>query len=126
MVHAFLYELREQKSMSCDFDRLELSTAPELRENIELLGESIEDYASEQKKYRSYQKARNHQQKELEDFEASVKQENIRKRNAGEPEVSMRDAIKNKPNLKEVDTNQKDLDILLHSQPNESVIVTKC
>lgn len=51
LVHGFLYELREQKAMRCDFDRLALSTSSFLEKNLDMLGAFIEDFSTEQGKF---------------------------------------------------------------------------
>ncbi len=56
LVHAFLYELREQKSMRCDFDRLSISASPFLEQNLDSLGHYIEELGSEQGKFAYHQR----------------------------------------------------------------------
>jgi translation initiation factor 3 subunit H len=47
LVHGFLYELREQKSMSCGFDRLHRSAGPFLTKTLGILSTHIDEYCSE-------------------------------------------------------------------------------
>jgi len=47
LVHGFLYELREQKSMSCTFDRLHRSSGPFLTKTLGILSTHIDEYCSE-------------------------------------------------------------------------------
>jgi len=56
LVQAFLYELREHKSMRCDFDRLSLSSTPFVEKNLDLLSSTIDEYSSEQNKFQYYQR----------------------------------------------------------------------
>lgn len=56
LVHAFLYELRENKALSCDADRLRNSMGSNLVQNMRVLSSSIDAYANEQRRFQSYQK----------------------------------------------------------------------
>jgi len=56
LVHGFLYELRENKSMSCEFDRLNLSSGAFLHKTLGILGSTVDDYASEQSKFQYVQR----------------------------------------------------------------------
>jgi hypothetical protein len=49
LVHGFLYELREEKSMACEFDRLHVEPAPYLEKTIGILSGCIDEYAGEQR-----------------------------------------------------------------------------
>lgn len=51
LVHAFLYEIREGKSMSCTPDRLQISSSKELSSQLKYLAGCIDDYSEEQRKY---------------------------------------------------------------------------
>jgi len=56
LVHAFLYELRENKALSCDSERLRNSMGSTLVKNMRILSSSIDSYANEQRKFQSYQR----------------------------------------------------------------------
>lgn len=56
LVHGFLYELRENKSMSCEFDRLNLSAGPFLEKSLGTLSSIVDEYASEQSKFQYVQR----------------------------------------------------------------------
>jgi translation initiation factor 3 subunit H len=47
LVHGYLYELREQKSMSCGFDRLHRSAGPFLTKTLGILSTHVDEYCSE-------------------------------------------------------------------------------
>jgi len=54
LVHAFLYDLREVKGMSCDFDRLTHWRNDQLLHNMEMLEQLIEEYGEQHLIYRRY------------------------------------------------------------------------
>ncbi|CEP01008.1 Eukaryotic translation initiation factor 3 subunit H [Plasmodiophora brassicae] len=56
LVHAFLYELRESGTVSCEFDRLSMSQHAILARDLKALGESVHGYAQEQSRYQFYQR----------------------------------------------------------------------
>jgi len=56
LVHGFLYDLRESKTMSRDFDALRLTSNPFLQRNLESLSQCIDDYAGEQSKFQFHQR----------------------------------------------------------------------
>jgi len=51
LVHGYLYELREAKSMSAHLDRLPIAPQPVLEKNLNLLSAAMEEYGQEQAKY---------------------------------------------------------------------------
>jgi translation initiation factor 3 subunit H len=57
LVHGFLYELREERSMSCEADRLSLASQSFLNKSLSFLGMSVEDFISEQSRLVAYQRA---------------------------------------------------------------------
>jgi len=87
LVHGFLYELREEKSMSVDFDRLELSSSSLLERNFESLGLGIEDYIAEQQKFQFWQRQVARQKQSQQQFQQKREEENVSKKNAGLPEI---------------------------------------
>lgn len=56
LVHGFLYELRENKSMSCDAERLHVSAGPFLNKTLNTLSSCVDEYASEQSKFQYQQR----------------------------------------------------------------------
>jgi translation initiation factor 3 subunit H len=56
LVHAFLYELREGKSMSSDADRLHLDPAPFLEKSLGALSVGLDEYSQELNKLQYYQR----------------------------------------------------------------------
>jgi len=87
LVHGFLYELREEKSMSVDFDRLELSASSLLERSLETLGLGIEDYIAEQQKFQFWQRQVARQKQQQTQYQQKREEENESKRNAGLPEI---------------------------------------
>lgn len=74
LVHGFLYELREQKSMSCSFDRLYRSSGPFLTKTLGILSTHIDDYCNELNRFTYGQRSIARYQKVL--HEASSRHEN--------------------------------------------------
>jgi len=87
LVHGFLYELREEKSMSVDFDRLDLASSTLLERNLETLGLGIEDYIAEQQKFQFWQRQVARQKQQQQQFQQKRDEENESKRQAGLPEI---------------------------------------
>jgi translation initiation factor 3 subunit H len=56
LVHGFLYELREDASMSCDFSRLSISNQPVIEKSLGVLSNCIDDYSAEQNKFQYIQR----------------------------------------------------------------------
>jgi translation initiation factor 3 subunit H len=52
MINALLFDLKASSSLSCDFERLDLSTNPYLEKNLEYLCAWVDDLATEQYKFR--------------------------------------------------------------------------
>eukprot|EP00474_Spongospora_subterranea_P008974 CRZ09432.1 hypothetical protein [Spongospora subterranea] len=57
LVHAFLYELRENGAVACEFDRLDMHQHRSVADSLRALGESIHEYSQEQGKYQFYQRS---------------------------------------------------------------------
>jgi len=55
LVHAFLYELQNEPSISCDYDRLTHWRNSQLSHNLTAMEHSIEDYYNLQNDYRKWQ-----------------------------------------------------------------------
>ena len=56
LVHGFLYDLREQRALSCEFDRLNVSVSNVLEKNLDTLSRLIDDYGQEQGRFQYYQR----------------------------------------------------------------------
>jgi len=87
LVHGFLYELREEKSMSIDFDRLELSASALLERNLDLLGLGIEDYIAEQQKLQFWQRSVARQKQQQQQYQQKRDEENESRANTGQPTI---------------------------------------
>jgi hypothetical protein len=57
LVHAFLYELRENSAVTCEFDRLDMSQHGMVAGDLKALGEAVHEYAQEQGRYQFYQRS---------------------------------------------------------------------
>lgn len=75
LVHGFLYELRENKAMNCDYDRLRMSANGYLEKTLNIMHNRIDDYSSEQSKFQYLQRliARQKQQNRDQDEESKTK-----------------------------------------------------
>jgi len=56
LVHGFLYEVRENNSMNCEADRLQLSAGGFVEKTLGTLASTIDEYASEQSKFQYQQR----------------------------------------------------------------------
>jgi len=56
LIHAFLYELRENNSMNCDYDRLSVSSQVVLEKHLSSISTALDDYANEQGRFQFYQR----------------------------------------------------------------------
>jgi len=65
LVHAFLYELREEKSMSCELDRLRVPDSALLEKQLNLMATAIDEHSTEQQNFQYHlrQARQNKQQK---------------------------------------------------------------
>jgi len=54
LVHGFLFELRESKAISCEFERLHHSHANSLVNNLRSLATCIDEYGNESQKFKQY------------------------------------------------------------------------
>jgi len=87
LVHAFLFELREHKSMSCDFDRLSLNLSSELVSGFQQLSSSIDKYENEQYTYWNDQRKRQRQKVSQDQFLQDRRERNQALVLAGKEEV---------------------------------------
>jgi len=87
LVHAYLYELRDNKDFNCDFDRLNLSVTPELTQNVTSLDSIVDAWVEQQQNYQFYQRQCNRQNAAQAAYQAKKKQENMQRRLAGKEEV---------------------------------------
>lgn len=83
LVHGFLYELREKKSMACDFDRLNLIANPFVEKNLGILADCIDEYSSEQAKFQYHQRVVARQKASQHSFIQKKKDERSRREAEG-------------------------------------------
>jgi translation initiation factor 3 subunit H len=76
LVHGFLYELREDSSMNCDFSRLSVSNHPFIEKTLGVLSHCIDDYSSEQSKFQYIQRQIARQKQTIQAAETKRNQEN--------------------------------------------------
>lgn len=76
LVHGFLYELREKKSMSCGFDRLHRSAGPFLTKTLGILSTHVDYYCSECNRFQYDQRAIARYQKQLQEATIARRVEN--------------------------------------------------
>jgi translation initiation factor 3 subunit H len=84
---AVMGELMRDKDVTLndtDYERLDLSTAPFVEENMKLLGECMEDFANEQQRVAYYQRNMQRYQSQHAHWLHKRRQENARRRAAGE------------------------------------------
>lgn len=75
LVHGFLYELREQRAMSCGFDRLHRSAGPFLTKTLGILSTHVDEYCSELNRFQFGQRLLARHAKLLQDA-VSVRRDN--------------------------------------------------
>jgi translation initiation factor 3 subunit H len=95
LVHAFLYELREEKSMNCDFDRLKLVANPFVEKNLGILADCIDEYSSEQAKFQYHQRVVARQKASQQAFLNRQKDERARREAEGLEALPEADLSKN-------------------------------
>mmetsp|Transcript_30198 Transcript_30198/g.42111 ORF Transcript_30198/g.42111 Transcript_30198/m.42111 type:complete len:320 (+) Transcript_30198:24-983(+) len=76
LVHGFLYELREDSSMNCDFSRLSVSNHPFIEKSMGVISHCIDDYEREQKTFQYVQRQISKQKSTLQAIEQKRVQEN--------------------------------------------------
>lgn len=87
IVHAFLYELRENRMMSCDFDRLYMEQSSRIVNDLTSLGKSIDDYLLAGVEWQKWQREAYHQKKKR-DYEMNKRHaENQLRRLKGQEEI---------------------------------------
>jgi len=95
LVHAFLYELREQKEMACEHDRLSLQVNPFLEKSLDEMSNLIEAYANEQGKFQFYLRQVTRQKQQLQVALQKLRLENEARIAAGKEPISEDDLLKN-------------------------------
>jgi len=88
LVHAFLYELREDKARpaSCDWDRLHMDAGGYLEKNIDALSHCIDEHTAEQGKFQYHQRLVQRQKQQQAEYQRKRDAENDeRKRHGKEP-----------------------------------------
>jgi translation initiation factor 3 subunit H len=95
LVHGFLYELREDKSMSCEFDRLTIGANPFLEKNLGILSDCIDEYSQEQGKFQYYQRQVTRQKANIKTHQDKRKIESDARVASGLPPLTNEDTSKN-------------------------------
>jgi len=95
LAHGFLYQLREIKSISCDFDRLTLMANPFIDKNLEALSIAIDDHTQEQGKLMYYQRQVQKQKSQQQQYLQKIKDENEARTAAGSAPQPEEDLSKN-------------------------------
>jgi translation initiation factor 3 subunit H len=95
LVHGFLYELREDKSMSCDYDRLNLFGNPYLQKNLEIMANCIDDFAQEQSKFQFHQRQAQRVKQQQQQYVLQKKEERQRAESLGQDVPPQEDLSKN-------------------------------
>lgn len=85
LISAFMTELEPDSPVSqCDYDRLQLSTAPFVERNIEFLIECMDDLTVEQQKFQYYYRNLSRQQTQQQTWLQKRRAENMARKAAGE------------------------------------------
>lgn len=87
LVHGFLYELRENKAMSCEFDRLSLNGEADMMKSLKALSGCIDDYCGEQSKFQFIQRQIARQKQQQTTYQNKKQQENESRKKMGQDEV---------------------------------------
>lgn len=95
LIHGFLYELREYKTMSCDFDRLNHSTNQYLTKNLTAMSQCINEYISEQGKFEFHQRQLKRQKASQNAYKQKQQAENDRRVSMGQDPIPEEDLSKN-------------------------------
>lgn len=95
LVHGFLYELRENKNMSCDFDRLNLGCDGSMKKSLKTLSSCIDDYSSEQSKFQFIQRQIARLKVQQQTFITNRAQENDIRVKSGQEALPDEDLLKN-------------------------------
>lgn len=95
LVHGFLYELRENKAMSCDFDRLGLGCDGAMKKSMKIMASCIDDYSSEQSKFQFIQRQITRQKTQQQAYLTKRSQENETRKQIGQDPLPDEDLSKN-------------------------------
>lgn len=95
LVHGFLYELRDNKAMSCDFDRLNMGGENNMRTSLKALSGCIDDYCGEQSKFQFIQRQIQRQKQQQATYLAKKDQDNASRKQSGQDELPSEDLSKN-------------------------------
>jgi len=95
LAHGFLYQLREIKSISCDFDRLTLMANPFIDKNLEALSIAIDDHTQEQGRLLYYQRQVQKQKSQQQQYLQKIKDDNEARVSAGSAPLPEEDLSKN-------------------------------
>lgn len=95
LVHGFLYELREQKTMSCDSDRLVFNHAPALEKTLNSLSGLVDTYINEHGRLVHYHRQVSKQKAQQEEYLAKISEENKRRKENGQSALPKEDLSTN-------------------------------
>ena len=95
LVHGFLYELRELKTMSTDFDRLTSNANPFVEKSVDILANNIEDYAMDQNRFQFHQRSQARLKQQQQAYLNKVEQENESRKIKGMKPLPKEDLSKN-------------------------------
>jgi len=115
LIHGFLYELREHKSMSCDFDRLDQSTNQYLTNNMSAMSQCIEEYIAEQGKFQYHQRQCSRQKQKIQAYKQKIQTESDRRVAMGNDPLPDEDLSKN-PLFKPIQEPQRFETYLISNQ----------
>lgn len=103
MVHAFLYEIREDRDLTVNYDRLYMDQSSRIGNDLEKLGESIDNYLFEGVEWQRWQREA-YQQKKRRDREIQERQmENQMRRLKGQQELPIEDIKRKYPPIEDPD-----------------------
>jgi len=94
LIHGFLYELREYKTMSCDFDRLNHSSNTYLTKNLLAMSQCIDEFLSEQRRFEFHQRQIRRQKTGQTAWKQKRQQENDRRISMGQDPLPEEDLSK--------------------------------
>jgi translation initiation factor 3 subunit H len=109
LVHGFLYECREKKTFSCEFDRLNLIANPFVEKNLGILADCIDEYSSEQAKFQYHQRVVARQKVSQGNYMQKINEERQRRKAEGleagpEPDQSKNPLFKDSKAPSRLDT----------------------
>jgi len=95
LVHGFLYELRENKNMNCDFDRVSMGSDTAMKKSLRVMSNCIDDYSSEQSKFQFIRRQILRQKQQQTVYLSKRTQENDSRKQLGQDDLPEEDYSKN-------------------------------